>query len=56
MWSAIGLRFNGAETNCRIAQSRFRYPTDDQLLICLLFQRRHSGMFSFDLKFNLNLT
>ena len=34
--------FNGTES------TRFKYPTDDQLLICLLFQRRHSGLYSFD--------
>ena len=27
---------------------RFRYPTDDQLLICLLFQRHNSGLYSFN--------
>ena len=46
-WSAIGIGFNGAETNCRIAHV-FRHPTDDQLLICLLFQRHHSGRYSFN--------
>ena len=26
----------------------FRYPTDDQLLICLVYQRHHSGLYSFN--------
>ena len=31
--------------------TRFRYPTDGQLLICLLFQRHNSGLYSFNLVF-----
>ena len=27
---------------------REKYPTDDQLLICLLFQRHRSGLYSFN--------
>ena len=41
--------FNGAETNCRIARTRFRYPTDDQLLICLSFRQHHSGLHRFNM-------
>ena len=29
----------------------FWYPSDDQFLICLLFQRHHSGLYSFNLYF-----
>ena len=39
-----GNPLNWIENNC----TRFRYPTDDQLLICLLFQKHHSGLYSFN--------
>ena len=30
--------------------TRFRYPADDQLLICPLFQRHHSSLYSFNMQ------
>ena len=43
-WSTVGLGFNGAETNYRIAHILGIHPTDDQFLICFIFQRHHSSV------------